>query len=237
MRSDTPEGKDPDAYSPTLKKYHKYLWSKKTKSGVTLNLTTRQAKVLIHSTSTEEFILSSDAFGHTYRNTKKMSHIISKVPISEIESFYSICYTIGAFILFPAKRVNNKVTINAARGMNAKIGDRFDLTLECIRLYYLGLENPLKTTFDRYSNFFRLFKDFRGYVDFFLLQDLVDSNYKNINYWLPFKGFDNPPLPQNVDMYMLYKKNLTNYIKQRNNRINTYSINHLQPLLFSTLDK
>ena len=43
MRSDTPEGKDPDAYSPTLKKYHKYLWSKKTKSGVTLNLNTRKA--------------------------------------------------------------------------------------------------------------------------------------------------------------------------------------------------
>ena len=26
--SDTPEGKDPDSFSPTLRKYHKLLWSK-----------------------------------------------------------------------------------------------------------------------------------------------------------------------------------------------------------------
>ena len=26
--SDTPEGKDPDSFSPTLRKYHKILWSK-----------------------------------------------------------------------------------------------------------------------------------------------------------------------------------------------------------------
>lgn len=28
MRSDTPPGKDPDAYSPTLRRYHQLLWSK-----------------------------------------------------------------------------------------------------------------------------------------------------------------------------------------------------------------
>ena len=26
--SDTPSGKDPDKYSPTLRRYHKLLWSK-----------------------------------------------------------------------------------------------------------------------------------------------------------------------------------------------------------------
>ena len=28
FRSDTPAGKDPDAVSPTLRRYHQHLWSK-----------------------------------------------------------------------------------------------------------------------------------------------------------------------------------------------------------------
>ena len=47
-----------------------------------------------------------------------------------------------------------------------KINDRFDLTLECIRRYYLNEDSPLKETFIRYSDFL-LFKNFKGYIDFF----------------------------------------------------------------------
>ena len=32
--SDTPEGKDPDSFSPTLRKYHKILWSKSLPNGL-----------------------------------------------------------------------------------------------------------------------------------------------------------------------------------------------------------
>ena len=74
MRWDTPEGKDPDAYSKTLKRYHQLLWSKKTKSGLILNLQDVSPKVLTHKSADEEFILSSDAFGHTYRNTKRLTY-------------------------------------------------------------------------------------------------------------------------------------------------------------------
>ena len=31
--SDTPSGKDPDSYSPTLRSYHRELWSKPLPSG------------------------------------------------------------------------------------------------------------------------------------------------------------------------------------------------------------
>jgi hypothetical protein len=34
VRDDTPPGKDPDAYSPTLRKYHRWLWNKSLPSGV-----------------------------------------------------------------------------------------------------------------------------------------------------------------------------------------------------------
>ena len=36
--SDTPLGKDPDSYSPTLRYYHKILWSKSLPNKQTFNL-------------------------------------------------------------------------------------------------------------------------------------------------------------------------------------------------------
>ncbi|GAA5220576.1 DUF6994 family protein [Membranihabitans marinus] len=50
--------------------------------------------------------------------------------------------TIGGHIVFPAHR-RNGFTINQARGINQKISDRFDLTLECIRRFYRNEANPL----------------------------------------------------------------------------------------------
>ena len=81
------------------------------------------------------------------------------------------------------------MNINGARGTNSKINDRFDLTLECIRRYYFRKESPLQEVLLRYSDFFELFENFKGYVDFFLLQDLVSNNYETINFYLPFDNF------------------------------------------------
>lgn len=76
-------------------------------------------------------------------------------------------------MVFPANRVGRKMTINGARGFHPRIKDRFDLTLECIRLHYLGESSPLGDTLTRYADFFGLFGDFTNYVDFFYLHDLV----------------------------------------------------------------
>jgi hypothetical protein len=35
----------------------------------------------------------------------------------------------------------------------------------------------------RYRDFFALFESFRGYVDFFLLQDLVTDDYSGVTFW------------------------------------------------------
>ena len=61
------------------------------------------------------------------------------------------------------------MTINAASGVNSKIQDRFDLTLECIRRFYAQEESPLKVTLERDISFFNLFQDFKVYVDFFFI--------------------------------------------------------------------
>jgi hypothetical protein len=40
----------------------------------------------------------------------------------------------------------------------------------------LGPGNPLSVTLSRYTDFFALFGDFRSYVSFFLLDDLVTED-------------------------------------------------------------
>jgi hypothetical protein len=58
------------------------------------------------------------------------------------------------------------MTINAQRGCHSRIRDQFDLTHECIRRHYLDEPSPLSDTLARYADFFGLFGDFAGYVDF-----------------------------------------------------------------------
>jgi len=221
--SDTPSGKDPDTFSPTLRRYHQILWSKDLPSGEKFELDLNTPRLLHHKSDLGEFYLSSDSLGHTYKNTKKMGHITGQFTADEMDLFFSICSTIGAYIIFPAKQIDKKMTINGARGMNHKIQDRFDLTLECIRLFYLEKNSPLTDTFVRYSSFFSLFSDFKGYVNFFLLQDLVDENCSEIKFWCQFKGFDHQPLPRSVSEYRGYKNNLTSFVTARNKRIVSFS--------------
>ena len=148
-----------------------------------------------------------------------MSLIVERIPINEIEYFSSIRATIAGHVIFPAKKIDNKMTINGARGINHKIQDRFDLTLECIRLFYLKENSPLSVTLERYSQFFNLFDDFRGYVNFFLLQDLVEENYLAVKFWHSFNGFDNSPMPNNIEEYQAYKTNVIDFVTARNQRM------------------
>src|SRR5690606_30179536 len=129
--------------------------------------------------------------------------------------------TIGGHIVFPAHRKNG-FTVNQARGVSRKISDRFDLTLECIRRFYIGEESPLYDTIVRYSDFFHLFKDFENYINFFMLQDFVDENYQVV-FSLPFDNFVRSPLPQSIEEYKQYKTHIIDLMDKRNNRIKTHS--------------
>ena len=213
-------GKDPDSHSPTLKKYHKLLWSKALPNGEIFTLTnTDSNSYLTYKSGREEIALSSDSISNSYRDKKSLSNILKDLT-GEVEKFRNIGSTIGGYILFPAKKIDGKMTINGARGFNQKIADRFDLTLECIRLHYLGKSNPLQEVLDQNSSFFKLFESFAGYVDFFLLQDLVDANYESINLFIPIKQiFDSSPLPASKEEYLQYMKSSTSFTAKRNERI------------------
>jgi hypothetical protein len=218
--SDTPAGMDPDSYSPTLRRYHQGLWSKPLPNGVVFSLSVEKPRCYLHhSSKLGDFALSSDSIGHTYRFVKATAKTIEQVETEELEQFFRTCSTIGGYIVFPSRRIDGKATINGARGLSAKIRDRFDLTLECIRRHYLGQASPLSDSIERYDRFFKLFDDFSGYVEFFMLQDLVLNKGSSVNFFLPFDGFISPPLPTGVDQYRSYKAAVSAFVTARNRRI------------------
>jgi hypothetical protein len=61
FRSDTPLGLDPDAFSPTLRRYHQLLGSKPLRSGAPFMLDVTTPRCLHHCSELGEFWLSSDA--------------------------------------------------------------------------------------------------------------------------------------------------------------------------------
>ena len=216
-------GGDPDSTSPTLRKYHKLLWSKPLPNGRTFELYDNKRGVyLYHKSERGEFSLGSDAITHSYKNHKR-KHWLTKQIQNEVDELFDTGSTIGAYTVFPNNRIEGNYTINQARGVNSLIDDRFDLTLECIRLFYLGQKNPLYGTLLRYKHFFDLFEDFISYIKFFLLEDLVGENQK-IKFYLPFNEFKTPPTFSDIDEYLEYKKSVIKFIKSRNKRIENYAI-------------
>ena len=214
-------GGDPDSTSPTLRKYHKILWSKPLPNDTLFELRDdKKGAYLYHKSHLGEFFLGSDAITHSYKTHKRKQQIIAQVP-EEVDKLFDTGSTIGAYIIFPNRRIDRKPTINQARGVNGRIDDRFDLTLECIRRFYIGDKSPLYDTLLRYKDFFDLFDDFAGYVQFFLLDDLVDENYQ-VRFYLPFDDFQNRPTFSDVDQYLLYSGRVINFIKARNQRIADY---------------
>lgn len=220
FRSDTPPGKDPDKFSPTLRRYHKLLWCKPLPGGVVFKLDDTNSQVYLHHRSEKgEFFLSSDTVITAFTRENRISHIIEEIPVKEMDAFFTICYTIGGMMIFPGNRIGREMTINGARGFHPRIKDRFDLTVECIRRHYRNGSSPLGETLERYADFFGLFGDFRGYVEFFLLQDLVTKDFSTVKFFAPFDDFNTPPLPASREAYSAYKQLAVDFIEARNKRI------------------
>jgi len=228
FRTDS-NGKDPDSHSPTLRRYHRFLWSKQLPIGEQLELEDIDSS-LLYRFNMQTLKFGSDSISNSYIGTKKIAHLTNEVSLSEFKGFRDEGSTIGGYIIFPSARVDGKMTINGARGLNTKIADRFDLTLECIRLHYQRRENPLEGTFKTPVNsfFFSLFKDFKGYVDFFLLQDLTDSHYEKVRFFTQTeKPFLESPIPETAAEYREYKMATLEFVRRRNQRIKEWSVNEI----------
>ena len=69
FRRDTPDGKDPDTYSKTLRRYHTLLWSKRLPAGGLFQLDdATPGHYLHHRSAMGEFSLSSDAVIPTFNH-------------------------------------------------------------------------------------------------------------------------------------------------------------------------
>ena len=217
VRSDVRPGADPDKHSKKLRGFHKKLWSKELPNGQQFALHDDvPKKYLFHTSPLGEFTLASDGIGHSLFYMKRAAPILAQLPESRINDILSLFYTVPGFTIFPGNQIDGKVTINAARGFNARICDRFDLTLECIRRHYSQEQSPLSEVLTRYGAFFALFETFEGYVDFFLLQDIWDSKNNKIVSFMPFDGtFPTQPIPKSVDEYEAFIEKQSDFLQGR----------------------
>ena len=210
--------RDPDSASPTLKAYHQALWSKPLPNGQSLCLTTEDCSYLRWG----DMYFGSDSITASFRykrNEELLNQVAQTVPSFSdyIENYLHKAYTIGGTIIFP----KHTGSINQSRGCDKKICDRWDLTMECIHRYYDGEPSPLDAVLKKDKAFFDLFVDFKGYVDFFFLQDCVDENY-NVKLWLDTPLFEDNPMPKNVEEYCRWIELQLEFVFSRGMRMKSY---------------
>lgn len=210
-------GRDPDTHSATLKAYHRALWSRPPRAGVPSLAFEPGGRTayLRHVSDGLNLAIGSDTIITSHQGAR--ASLYAQVDPDVNEAFHRQGMTLGGFLVFPV-RFGLGWTVNQARGMRAAIGDRFDLTLECIRRHYTREgDSPLRPYLEAYSYFFDLFGDFDGYVEFFFLQDLVDG--AGIRWLHDFDGFASRPLPATLDDYLAYRARQLEFVAARNARI------------------
>ena len=209
-------GQDPDSASKTLRSYQQLLWSKPLPNGELMELGVEKGVL-----KWKDMWFGSDSITASFLHYRfpLREHVEQNIPnFTEFkQDYWHRTYTIGGEIIFPMVRWS----MNQARGCSVKICDRWDLTLECIRRFYSGEATPLDKALDNSNDFFNLFVDFKGYVDFFLLQDCVDDNY-NVKFWLDTPLFVSMPMPKDLNEYYLWINSQIDFVTKRNKRIREY---------------
>ena len=213
-------GNDPDIMSETLQRYHQALWSRPLPNGRVMNLSKGAGSAYL---TWDEFRFGSDSItaSFRYRKYRWMLELLEKEMVDYkgfMEFFVHKTYTIGGSIIFP-KHIGS---INQSRGCNPFIKDRWDLTLECIRRYYVNETSPLSDVLVKDKGFFDLFESFKGYVDYFFLQDCVTEDYGAVVLWLDCNLGVDDPLPQTVSDYKKWMHSQLDFVEKRNQRIHNF---------------
>ncbi len=169
------------------------------------------------------FRFGSDSILVSFRYEKSrelLKQVEASVPDyhAYVESYLRKFYTIGGMMIFP----RHQNSINQAKGCNRLICDSWDLTIECIRRYYAGVKSPLSGVLESDKAFFDLFIDFKGYVNFFFLQDCVSDDYSSVDIWLGDGSLETNPLPKTVGEYLCWIEKEMEFLQKRNNRIKAY---------------
>jgi hypothetical protein len=222
---DLPEGEDADRWSSLLQRAHQQLWSKRLPTGQHLEL--GPDLEVARPDRVRGLQLSSDTIASTHQRYRHRGIDLfwEALTFEERERYDRGFYTIGGFIVFPRR----PGSLNQRRGTSREIDDRFDLTLECIRLYYEGLttgdRNPLGDVLLVDKDFFDLFgggaEGFTSYVEFFHLGGLVEDGHVR---WFDEhdagdRAFLASPLPKTLDAYVRFLDNVLAFVESRNGAI------------------
>ena len=141
-----------------------------------------------------------------------------------LESYQKACAAIGGSIIFP----KHSQSVNQERGCDERICDRVDLTVECVRRFYKGETSGaerLDAALQKDAAFFVLFGGFKGYVDYFYLNDIVTEDYGAVrdlsgkNDVLTTYPFPEDPFPAASDDWLTWSENTVRFVKERNARI------------------
>lgn len=229
------ESKDPDKVNPQLRQAHRLLWSKAPRGRQPLVLSAlKWSDYLKVVSSPDGWTVGSDNFATTHTNALRAF-------AERLEGFTDghLCEfcTIGGYIVFPNRLAQQRPTttnptarrwsVNQARGMERQISDRFDLTLEAIRLFYEGTvhrnENPIGDVLEAYRWWFELFgkgtDGFLAFADFFLLTPMLDGQ----GLVKPFKpltlAFDHALPKDDETAYRAYIADQLDFVRRRNELI------------------
>ena len=215
---------DPDSASPTMREFHRALWSRELPNGLHMNLYGQSCL------KWNDMYFGADSITASFRYVRNKAFFSTLQDIlpdnmKYIENFLRKSYTIGGSIIFPMRRYS----INCARGCNRYICDRFDLTLECIRLYYNNEDSPLYKHLVKDKAFFDLFVNFKEYVKFFFLQDLVSEDFDSVRFWYKSPLWVKDPMPlHSVDEYMDFLSQELVFVEMRNKRIDKFVKSNLK---------
>lgn len=234
-------GGDPDRDCPRLYAWHRALWGRSLPGIAVFQLAVtydRGFEMSLRTPNASEFRLASDSMIPTWSSpgwTRSFpSDLVAEIA-KDVDDFYRVASTVGGYILFPRNRIGQTGrTINQARGVDRRIADRFDLTLECIRRHYVDptAENPLGERLAYYADFFSLFADFDGYVRFFLLDDLLTGDGRGVRSLVsgePLGAFATPAVAASATEYVAYRQRSIAFVKARNERIRQLGVVPEQP--------
>lgn len=225
------EWPDPDSYSEKLYQCHEIIWNLRArvlhrnfKFALEKNM---YGYDLLFIKNKKETYLGSDYIGfsgpYALQSEKENKEIIKK---EDIGGYYIDSRTFGGHLLFPKNPrnelykvgVNQGETINQARGSKNTFFDRIDLTLKAIQEYYNNDKTGvLYELFQRFHNWFDNFDDFNYYVDFFFLQDFMETEKDNKGNYIvkPLASFETP-FPKD---YRAFIDNNNKAINKRNKKI------------------
>lgn len=227
--------KDPDSAHKGLRDSHQVLWSRPLPNRDAWVFAPTRGWYLksINPTPEEpaEWSVGSDNFATTHTNA--LPAMASRIPGYDNGHICDFC-TIGGYIVFPnglAQRRETlaparKWTLNQAKGCDRGIADRFDLTLEAIRLYYARVRdrarNPLGDVLDAYGWFFDAFgqgaEGFNAYVGYFFLDPMVERG--RVRPWYGREVEFGDALPRTSESaYLSYIAAQRDFVSSRNDLI------------------